>query len=514
VSFKRLWSMKGDIFGLGLAQMIVTGSIFAGALRFFGFSIEAAVLGGFALAVYSTAFALQLLGERGETGTAYGRKAFAVLLFQDLAVIPLIAAVSFLDPTAGLEGAGWRGAATAAAAITALVVIGKYALDPLFRIVAASGSREAFAAAALFVVAAVSLGVSAAGLSMALGAFLAGVLLAESSFKHQIETDIEPFRGILLGLFFIGVGMHLNVPLVIERWPLVLGGALALVAMKTVIITALARLFGSGSSDALRVGATISQGGEFAFVVLSLGAQATIFTSDQTSIISAIVTVSMATTPLLVMVAARLARQAPSTEGMEKPENERGQAIVVGHGRMGQIVSQILRNSGVETVAIELDPDRVRISGQFGSRIFYGDGTRLDLLLNAGLMDSRLIVFCLDDAEGVTRAVESVMERAPGISVIARAEDRLHAIELRKLGCDVIVRETFESAVVIGREGLKALGYKDGMIDAIVEEFRGRDAQRLLMQQGGDVSSGMDLLHRPFDAATPEKETPAEKTAA
>ncbi len=513
LSLKRLWSMKGDIFGLGFAQMLITGAVFSGALIFFGFGVPAGVLGGSALAISSTAFALQLLGERGEANTAYGRKAFAILLFQDLAVIPLIAAVSFLAPGAALEGAGWETAATAGGAILALVLVGRYVLDPLFRIVAASGSREAFAAAALFVIAAVSLGVSAAGLSMALGAFLAGVLLAESSFKHQIETDIEPFRGILLGLFFIGVGMQLNIPLVTEQWVLVLGGALALIAIKTALITALARLSGANSGDALRVGATISQGGEFAFVILSLGAQATLFTEAQSSVISAIVTVSMAATPVLVVIAARLAKSRASAEGLPEPDNETGQAIVVGHGRVGQIVSQILRNSGVETIAIELDPDRVRVSGQFGSRIFYGDGSRLDLLMNAGLMESRLVVFCMDDVEAVNHAIDRVQERAPQIAIIARAHDRLHAVDLRRKGVGVIVRETFESAVQMGKAGLKTLGYGDAMVEEIIAEFRGRDAERLLMQQGGDIRSGIDLLHKPFDAAQPTTKD-SEKSAA
>ena len=517
LSLKRLWSMKGDIFGLGLLQFLITGAAFAGALSWVGFAPAPAGLGGFALAVSSTAFALQLLSERGEANTAYGRKAFSILLFQDLAVIPLIAAVSFLAPGAAYEDAGWEQAATAGGAILILILVGRYLLDPVFRIVARSGSREAFAATALFVVAAVSLGVSAAGLSMALGAFLAGVLLAESSFRHQIETDIEPFRGLLLGLFFIGVGMQLDLATVADKWMIVLGGAIALIAAKTAIIAGLARLFGSPANEALRIGVTISQGGEFAFVVLSLGAQATLFSQAEASVISAIVTLSMAATPALVLLAARAANPKSGAEGLEGPEGERGQAIVVGHGRVGQIVSQILRNSGVEVVAIERDPDRVRVSGQFGSRIFYGDGSRLDLLRNAGLMESRLICLCIDDTEATNQAAEAVMSVAPGIQVLARAHDRLHAIELKAMGVHVIERETFEAAVALGKAGLKAVGYADDLVADIVAEFRGRDAERLLLQQAGeDARAGIELLHKPFEAvgASPTSDASDEKTAA
>jgi monovalent cation:proton antiporter-2 (CPA2) family protein len=320
LSLSRLWSMREQIFGLGAAQMALTGAALAALfVAAQVMSLEATIIAGLSLAFSSTAFALQLMKDRGELSTDYGRRAFAILLFQDLAVIPLLAAIPFIAGAGGGEGAGWAAAARAAGVIAALVLIGIYVLDRIFRMVAGSGSREAFAATALFVVALTALAVSWAGLSMALGAFLAGALLAESSYKHQIQTDIEPFRGLLLGLFFISIGMRLDLSVIAASWAIVLGGAAGLISLKFAILYFLTRAVRADHANALKTAAVLSQGGEFAFVVISLGADALLFTSGEATLMSAVVTISMTATPLLVMLAHRLAAAPESAEGLRKP---------------------------------------------------------------------------------------------------------------------------------------------------------------------------------------------------
>ncbi|HXI87011.1 MAG TPA: monovalent cation:proton antiporter-2 (CPA2) family protein, partial [Parvularculaceae bacterium] len=388
LSLSRLWSLRNDIFGLGAAQMLLTGAVIAAlfvAARVM--PAPSAIIAGLSLAFSSTAFALQFLKERHELNAGYGARAFPVLLFQDLAVIPILAAIPFL---AGAEGnadsaAGWVSAAKVVGVIAALVIAGRYALNPILRMVASAGSREAFAATALFIVASTALGVSWAGLSMGLGAFIAGVLLAESAYRHQIETDIEPFRGLLLGLFFISIGIRLDLDAIARDWLIVIGGAIGLIAIKTALLYALARIFGAPHGDALKAGAVLSQGGEFAFVVFTLGVGAQLFTSEQASLMSAIVTLSMALTPVLMIVVDRLVR-APEDKGedLEGPHAEKDHVLIVGFGRMGQIVSQILSSAGFNVIAIDRNPAHIRNAERFGFKVYYGDGARLDTLITAG----------------------------------------------------------------------------------------------------------------------------------
>ena len=322
LSLSRLWSLRTNIFGLGAAQMLLTGAVIAGLFVLAGVMPgPSAIVAGLSLAFSSTAFAMQLMKDRGEMSSGYGARAFPVLLFQDLAVIPLLAAIPFLAGSAveTVETAGWVNAAKALGVVAALVTIGRYAINPALKLVASSGSREAFAATALFIVAATALAVSWAGLSMALGAFLAGALLAESAYRHQIETDIEPFRGLLLGLFFISIGMRLDFGAIADSLLIVLGGALGLVVIKAALLYGLARLFGANNDDALQVGAVLSQGGEFAFVVFSLGVAQGLFSDGEASLMSAIVTISMALTPALTAAARRVARTEKNTDGLERP---------------------------------------------------------------------------------------------------------------------------------------------------------------------------------------------------
>jgi len=501
LSFSRLWSMRTNIFGLGAAQMALTGAAIAGVFVASGVMPAAsAIIAGLALAFSSTAFAMQLMKDRGEINSGYGARAFPVLLFQDLAVIPVLAAIPFLSGAAGeaVHTAGWANALRALAVIGALVVIGRFGLNPLLRIVARSGSREAFAATALFIVAAVSLAMAWAGLSMALGAFLAGALLAESAFRHQVETDIEPFRGLLLGLFFIFIGMRLDFNVIAANLPAVFGGAAGLIALKTALLYASARAFGASHADALQTGAVLSQGGEFGFVVFSLGAAQGLFNGQQASLLSAIVTISMAATPPLTALARRLSRTPTREDGMEQASGGRGHVLIVGFGRMGQIISQVLMNSGFEVVAIDRNPEHITNAERFGFKVYFGDGGRLDTLVTAGALDARAVILCMDDPEAVNRAVEGLRERSEGLPIFAVAHDRMHEIELRKLRPTEIVRETLESSLLLARKALSHLGHDERTVEDFLEQFRASDRERLLAQMDYGLSARVDLIHRRY----------------
>jgi len=499
LSLSRLWSMRAQIFGFGAAQMGLTGIAIAGLLIAAGvMPVPAAIIAGLSLAFSSTAFALQLMKERGELNTSYGQRAFSILLFQDLAVIPLLAIIPFVAGSGG-EAAGWMSAAKAAGVIVALFLIGRFALDRIFRLVAGAGSREAFAAMALFLVALTSLAVSWAGLSMALGAFLAGVMLAESSYRHQIETDIEPFRGLLLGLFFISIGMRLDLSIIAQSWWIVAGGAAGLVLIKTILIYAVTRVKGVARNDAFKIAAVLSQGGEFAFVVISLGVGSLLFTNGQATLMSAIVTISMAMTPLMTALAARFGRvEKESKDGLAGPQAGNDHIIVAGFGRMGQIISQVLRSSGVAVTAIDHNPSHIRNAERFGFKVYYGDGARLDVLLTAGAERARAVILCMDDTEAVNHAIESLRARFATLMIIAVAHDRMHEIKMQSLGADVIVRETLESSLTIARKALAHMGVDDHTIEDYVEQFRAIDRERLLAQRDYGLEAGMELIHSPY----------------
>jgi len=512
LSLTRLWSLRKDIFGLGAAQMVVTGALIAGIFVSVDvMPVSAAIVAGMSLAFSSTAFALQFMKDRGELNSPYGNRAFPVLLFQDLAVIPLLAAIPFLagSYTGGEEAhsmAGWVNAGKALGVIVALVLIGRFALNTIFRMVANSGSREAFAAMALFVVAAVSLAVSWAGLSMALGAFLAGALLAESSYRHQIETDIEPFRGLLLGLFFISIGMRLNLDAIVANWLIVICGAAGLVAIKAMVLFGLARVFGAAHGDALKTGAILSQGGEFAFVVFSLGLASALFTNNQVTLMSAIVTLSMVATPFMMMAARALSQTVISEDGddMEGPHGDKDHVIVAGFGRMGQIISQVLGNSGVTITAIDNNPGHIRNAERFGFKVYFGDASRLDTLVTAGALDAKAVILCMDDVTAVNHALAALRERSKTVFIAVCAHDRLHEIDVRPLGADLVIRETLESSILLARETLSRVGFDDNEIDDYVQEFRERDRQRLLAQIDEGRFAGADLLYKDFTRSAPK----------
>ncbi|MEL6998641.1 MAG: monovalent cation:proton antiporter-2 (CPA2) family protein [Pseudomonadota bacterium] len=498
----RLWRLRTEIFGLGLLQVAITMLVLAVLLGGVGpFQTNSAIAIGGALALSSTAFAIQILRERGDLTTPWGDRAFSILLFQDLAIVPLLAMVSLLSPWGGGgESFTLSQIAIGVGAICGLIVVGHYLLRPLFHILAATKSDEIFTAAALLVVIGSAILMQVAGLSMALGAFLAGVLLAESEFRHQLESDIEPFRGLLLGLLFIAIGATVSLQAVAENWVIVVLGALGLVALKFSLLFGLCRSFGSSNGDAMRISGVLSQGGEFGFVLFTVAMGVGLITQRESNLLTAIVTVTMALTPIVMLVADRIL-QNRKDDMSEIDLAEHAQAapvIVVGFGRFGQVIARILKLRGYGVTLIDSSPERIRIARTFDNKVFFGDVSRGDILRIAGAEQARAIFLCADDHGSVVQATRTLRERFPHVLIFARAHDRVAKVELRKAGADVVIREMFESSVAMAREALDRFG--DGEIaEEIVEEFRRRDAELLRLQSEFGSEKGYEKMREEFD---------------
>ncbi len=508
LNLSRLWQMRRDIFGLGSAQIIISGlALMLYPLLVVGRPWQAALVAGLGLALSSTAFVMQMLEERGEMRRPHGQKAFAILLMQDLAIVPLLGVVAFLSPITD-EGAAplWQQIALAVGAVALVILAGRYLLNPMFRLLARAGAREIMTAAALFVVIGAASLMALVGLSMALGAFLAGILLAESNYRHELEADIEPFRGILLGLFFMSVGMSVDLGVVLANALPLLAALCSLVTLKALILYGLARAFGSDHNTAVRTGLILAQGGEFGFVLFSTAVAAGVMQQEHSSLLIALVTLSMATTPFLVRLGPRLLcrEEKPVPEGADDFSDADGEALVVGFGRFGQLATQVLLAGNVPVTIIDSDPERIEEAGRFGTRVYYGDGTRLDVLRAAGIERVGLVVLCADDREAQAHMVELIKSEYPDTSVVARAYDRRHALDLLSKGVDAQVRETFGSALSLGREALVALGIDRDEAVAIEGEVRRRDMQRLQDQLTGGLYAGRDkYLVRPEPLTRP-----------
>jgi len=502
----RLWSMRRDIFGMGLSQVLLSGLLLTWIANLVGLEPRAALIAGYGLALSSTAFTLQILSERGETNSLHGQRAFSILLFQDLAIVPLLALVTLLSP-APASGAGqsaWMELAIIAGVLIAIVLAGRYLLNPLFRILAQAQAREIMAAAALLVVLGSAAAMQAVGLSMAMGAFLAGVLLAESAFRHQLEADIEPFRGILMGLFFIAVGMALNLELVFSEWIYILVGAAVLIIAKIVTIYVVARIFRTPHDDAMRVSLLLPQAGEFGFVLFSAAVAASVMSQRDSSLLTAIITVSMALTPALVVLGQYLA-QAPVKEEMEENfDGVHGSILFIGFGRFGQIAAQLLLAEGVKVTIIDNDAERIRSARNFGFRIFFGDGTRTHVLRSAGADNARVIAICTRRKSITNYVIDLCRAEFPLAELYVRSYDRTHTLELVSKDVDYQIRETFESAMIFGRAMLEAMGLDPERAAEIEADVRNRDLMRLAIQQAEGMYTGMDLLHSADLHAKPE----------
>ncbi|MEQ1710741.1 MAG: monovalent cation:proton antiporter-2 (CPA2) family protein [Hyphomicrobium sp.] len=480
---KRLWAMRSAIFGLGGLQVGLTGAVLGLVALLFGLEWRAALFTGFVLALSSTAFALQVLEENGELSARHGRLAFAVLLFQDLAAIPLIA----LAPLFAVAGSGAAKGMDLSAAIQALAVIGAvvlaghFLLDHVFRWIARTKIRDAMTAAALLTVVGVSAVMQQAGVSASLGAFLAGALLSESSYRHQLEADLKPFEGLLLGLFFTAIGMSLNLALIVDKPLLVIGLTAGLVLVKMVVLTRLGRGEGLEIGAARRLGLVLSQGGEFGFLLLTIAAGSAILARGQADLLAVVITLSMAATPLLLALDEKLA-PAPSASlpRYDTPPDREGHVIIAGFGRFGQITARVLRGKGIPFTALDISAEQVELVKGFGAKAFFGDASRADILDAAQADKARAIVIAIDDIEASMRTAALAKETYPNLPVLARARNRNHAHRLLDLGVTIIERETFLAALEITRRLLKILGHTEKEAERLVKTFRAHDERRLI----------------------------------
>lgn len=509
----RLWRLRKDIFGLGLAQVVLSGLVLSGFIYLvFDPSWQVALAIGLPLALSSTAQVLPMLRSSGLLNTPRGERAFSVLLFQDLSIVPLItivAALSQVNPNPEAP-TGFTLALYTVMAVIGLVAAGRLLLGPLFRLVGRIAEQELFVFAGLFVVIGVSALMHYFGLSVALGAFVAGVMLAESPYRHELESDIEPFRSLLLGMFFLSVGMLLDLTVIAERPFTVIGIALGVVIIKALVLTLLGRAFRLPWRRSVRLGLLLSQAGEFGFVLFAQAAAGQLLSAESAAMFSAVVVLSMATTPLLMRLTDVLDRFEERRTDLDGPEHSPdAPVILVGYGRFGQTVGQMLMAKRIGVTIIDQDAEMVDVSGEFGWKVYYGDGTRIDLLRTAGAAEARAILFC-NDGESLNReSLARVLEAFPQASVMARVFDRRQLIDLRGLDLDYAQRELFESAVKMGRKALARLGIDPEEVDRVEEAYRLRDCERLERQrEAGDYRAGREQVFAENRAlADPENET-------
>lgn len=496
----HLWQLRRQIFGLGALQVGMATLALTAILLGFGFSPMVAFIGASGFVLTSTAIVMQLLAERGDIALPRGQKMVSVLLFEDLLIVPLLALIAFLAPVAAPSPTDtplWQGILIGSAALAGLLVAGLWLLNPLFRLLAKAGAREVMTAAALLVVLGSALLLEAGGLSMAMGAFMAGVLLSESSFRHQLEADVEPFRGLLLGLFFLAVGMSLDLAVVAANWPLIAAAVPALMLSKGLCIYAVARITRSGHGEALDRAVLMAQGGEFAFVLYAAAASSGLIDAEVNANLTAIVVLSMALTPLAMIVLKHLTPSAQADlTGVDAADGLSGSVLIIGFGRFGQVVSQALLARGVEVSIIDRDIDMITSAEKFGFKVYYGDACRLDVLQASGAGSARAIAICTDSREAADRVVELARHTFPQARLLVRAYDREHARQLVAAGVDVQVRETFESAIRFGEQALLALGVSVEDARVIAAEVRERDAERFALEvAAGSGLAGRELLY-------------------
>jgi Kef-type K+ transport system membrane component KefB/voltage-gated potassium channel Kch len=508
---RRLWRLRKAIFGLGLAQVVLCGLAISLFLNLaVGFSIKAALAIGLPLALSSTAQVLPQLRSDNDLNTPQGERTFSILLFQDLAIVPLITIIAAMAPVMPdpAAPAGWRLALYTVLAVIGLVIAGRLLLNPLFRLVGRLRERELFVVAGLFTVVGAAAVMHSLQLSVPLGAFVAGVMLAESPYRHELESDVEPFRSILLGLFFLAVGMLLDLSQIAARPLFVLGIAAAVIVIKAGLISLLSRLFKHSWPSSIRLGLLLSQAGEFGFVLFAQAASVRLIAPEAASLFGAVVTLSMATTPFLMrfidFLERREERSAVGLDGPDKsPETT---AIVVGYGRFGQTVAQMMMAKSIGVTIIDKSPDQIERVGEFGYKVYYGDGLRVDLLRTAGAETAKVIAFCNDNREGgVTReALAAVLDAFPQAAIMVRVFDRLDLIEFDDLDLAFAERELFEGAVAMGRAALRAHGVGAQEVERVEREYRMRDCERLERQSAtGDLHAGDE------QAFTPDRALPA-----
>ncbi|MCY6411427.1 monovalent cation:proton antiporter-2 (CPA2) family protein [Acinetobacter sp. VNH17] len=496
----HLWGLRREIFGLGTLQIVACATALTGVGLLFGFTWQVAFIGAAGFVLTSTAIVMQLLGDRGDIAQPQGQKIVAILLFEDLLIVPLLAIVAFMAPNHVVEttSARLQNIGIGLIAIAGLIAAGYWLLNPLFRLLAAAKAREVMTAAALLVVLGAALLMQVSGLSMAMGAFLAGVLLSESTFRHQIEADIEPFRGLLLGLFFLGVGMSLDLSVVAQNWQLILSGVLAMMFAKALMIYIVARVSKSSHTEALDRALLMAQGGEFAFVLFAAAVSAQVIDNTIKSNLTAIIVLSMVLTPILGIVFKRFTQTKDeiNLDNVNVAEGLNGSILMIGFGRFGQVTSQLLLARGVDVTIIDNDIDMIQNAEKFGFKIYYGDGCRLDILHASGAATAQAIVVCVDSKETTNRIVELVTHEFPLAKLLVRSYDREHSLYLVKQKVDYMIRETFESAIKFGGVILQQLGVDEDEVQRISEEIRERDNERFETEiAADDVYAGVGLQY-------------------
>ena len=494
----RLWALRRQIFGLGVIQVAVCGALLTGVGILLGFAPVVAFVFGMGFVLTSTAIVMQILAERGELATDGGQRIVSILLLEDLAIVPLLAIIAILAPAGEDGGLGARlaGIAVALGAVGLLIFLGRRIMNPFFALLAATKLREVMTAAALLVVLGAALLFQVSGLSMAMGAFLAGVLLSTSTFRHQLEADVEPFRGILLGLFFLAVGMSLDLAVVRTSWAIIAISVVAYMLVKAGAIYCVARLLKADHGEALERAVLMSQGGEFAFVLYTTAATAGLIDGPSNAIFTATVIVSMVLTPFAIIgLRFVMPKSTPSMEGVEPADGLSARVLLIGFGRFGQIASQPLLAMRHSVSIIDNDTDMIRAAAQLGFKVYYGDGTRLDILHAAGAETADVVMICVDNKVATARIAELLHDEFPLAKVMARAFDRGHAIKLINAGVEYQIRELFESSLAFGGAAIRILGASDDEATEVIDGVRQRDRQRFDLQlAGGETMAGRHLL--------------------
>lgn len=479
----KLWKLRRSIFGMGLAQVVITGLIFYLVGRELGLTISAAYVCGFGLALSSTAFTLQVLEEKRQLNTTHGQGSFSILMFQDLAVVPILASLALFEDGQGGEYQ-YLSLIYTVLALLGLVIAGRYLIRYIFRLVAESGSQEVFTAMSLLTVLGTAILLESVGLSMGMGAFLAGVLLANSEYRHELESNLMPFKGLLLGLFFIAVGMSLDLLVLLQKphWVLLL--TLSFMSVKTAMIWLLARIFGFPKESSRNMAFTLPQGGEFAFVLFSTALAKGLLTEEQSSILGASVTISMALTPLVFSLNQKWLR--PNSDKGEvkydKIESEEPEVIIAGYGRFGQIVARFLSTEGVKFTILEHSAAQVETARKFGMKVYYGDASRLDILEAAGAKSAKILVLAIDDVEKSTSTAKMVKSHFPQLEIIARVRNRQHALDMFQLGVQNAHRETYLTSLEVAKEVLLFKGIPRERINRRLAKFRAHD-EKILREQ-------------------------------
>ncbi|WP_426496128.1 monovalent cation:proton antiporter-2 (CPA2) family protein [Leptospira interrogans serovar Australis] len=516
---QRLWILRRPVFGLGGLQVILTSLTFFILLSLLGLEKRQAIIISISISLSSTAFALQVLGEKNELNTTHGRSAFAILLFQDLAIIPIMATLSFLTESSSNPGShgSIKEILFPIGTIIAVILAGRFLARPLFKLVASSGNHEIFTALSLLIVIGVSILMNQVGLSMALGSFLGGVILADSEYRHELESNLEPFKGLFLGLFFLAVGMSINLGEVLKDPILVILLAFILILVKTIILYFIGIITKHSKEVSLNLSTIISQGGEFAFVILGVGVSLSILPKERADLVIAVVTLSMGLTPILGILKDKTSKWILKEDQNIKEDTieEQNRVIVAGFGRFGQIIARMLFVHKIGFTALEHNPDQVNLARKFGYKIYYGDASKLSLLRSAGAEHADLFILAIQDIDVSVKIAELIKKNFPNLTIIARARNREHVFKLMELGIQIIRRDTFASALELAGETLSQLGFIDSEVEKKVKKFRAHDELTLKgqFQIRGDEKefiqfskNSMRQLEDAFEADRQEKE--------